>query len=424
MQITLEQISPVLVELSVQIDAERVTQEYEKTFGAIQKRSRIKGFRPGKAPKDIVRRVYGGRVDADVIQRLVDETFPQAAAEKQMQPVTTPSVEPSELVTGKPFSYKARVEVLPAIASVTYEGLEAKRPKIEIKDDEVESELDAIRRANSTLESPASPRPAREGDVVTCDLTVSVGGVVIEDAGATSLAIELGLGQVFKEIEQALTGAKVGDTVTAEVDMAATHQHKKLAGQRVTFTIKASELKERVLPPADDELAKDLGDFETLEQLRTSLKEQLGAREKERTENVLAERLVQALVDANPVPVPPSLVSQQMRASEAEIVYRARMQGQNVTGVGDALREQLQKDSETKVRAGLIMAEIAKKEGLQIGNAEIEEGLKELSEQTGKSVPKLRAEYADAKKREMLVGMILENKVLDIIEAKAKIVEE
>jgi trigger factor len=424
MQITVEQISPVLVELSVQIDADRVTLEYEKTFGAIQKRSRIKGFRPGKAPREIVKRVYGSRVDADVIQRLVDESFPQAAAEKQMQPVTTPSVEPQRLETGKPFNYKARVEVLPTIESVTYEGLEAKRPKIDIDEAQVEKELDAIRRANSTLESPSVPRAAAAGDVLTCDLTVSVGGELIADAGATSLGIELGLGQVFTEIETALTGAKVGDVVQAEVEMSKTHQHKKLAGQRARFDITVGELKERVLPPADDELAKDLGDFETLEQLKTSLREQLGAREKERTENVLAERLVQALVDANPVPVPPSLVSQQMRASEAEIVYRARMQGQNVTGVGDALREQLQKDSETKVRAGLIMAEIAKKEGLQIGNAEIEEGLKELAEQTGKNVAKLRAEYADAKKREMLVGMILENKVLDIIESKAKIVEE
>jgi trigger factor len=424
MQITVEQISPVLVELSVQIDADRVTLEYEKTFGAIQKRSRIKGFRPGKAPREIVRRVYGARVDADVIQRLVDESFPQAAAEKQMQPVTTPSVEPDRLETGKPFNYKARVEVLPTIASVTYEGLEAKRPKVDIDEALVEKELDAIRRANSTLESPSSPRGATAGDVLTCDLSVSVGGAVIPDAGASNLSIELGLGQVFGEIETALSGAKVGDVVQAEVDMPASHQHKALAGQRARFDITVGELKERVLPPADDELAKDLGDFETLEQLKTSLREQLGAREKERTENVLAERLVQALVDANPVPVPPSLVSQQMRASEAEIVYRARMQGQNVNGVGEALREQLQKDSEMKVRAGLIMAEIAKKEGLQIGNAEIEEGLKELSEQTGKNVAKLRAEYADAKKREMLVGMILENKVLDIIESKAKIVEE
>jgi trigger factor len=112
-----------------------------------------------------------------------------------------------------------------------------------------------------------------------------------------------------------------------------------------------------------------------------------------------------------------------MRITEQEILQRARSQGQTVTGVGDELRAQIQADSEVKVRAGLLMAEIAKKEGIQIGNEQIEEGLKELAEQTGKNVAKLRAEYRDQKKREMLIGMILENKVLDIIEAKAKIEE-
>jgi len=109
--------------------------------------------------------------------------------------------------------------------------------------------------------------------------------------------------------------------------------------------------------------------------------------------------------------------------TEQEILQRARSQGQKATGVGDELRGQIQQDSEVKVRAGLLMAEIAKAEGIQIGDAELEEGLKELAEQTGKNVAKLRVEYRDQKKREMLIGMILENKVLDIIEAKAKISE-
>jgi trigger factor len=100
------------------------------------------------------------------------------------------------------------------------------------------------------------------------------------------------------------------------------------------------------------------------------------------------------------------------------------MQGQKVTGVGQELRDQIKEDSEMKVRAGLVMAEIAKKEGLQIGNAEIEEGLKELAQQTGKNVAKLRAEYSQPRQREMLVGMILENKVLDLIEQKANITDE
>lgn len=423
MQVNVEQISPVLVELNIQIDAERVTREYEKAFSNVVKKSKIKGFRPGKAPRNVVRRVYGPRLDADVIQTLIDETFPKATAEQQMQPVSQPSLEPQSLVSGQPFSYKARVEVLPKIDSVTYEGLEAKRPKVDVPEERVAEELESIRRANSTLEK-VEGRAVKDGDVVTCDLSASVDGEEVADAGTKGFPIEVGQGQVFPELEAALRGATSGETKTCEVEMPEGHPHPKLAGKKVQFSVTLGDVKERVLPEADDDLAKDLGDFETLAQLKESIKEQLAAREKEQADNVLAERLVKALVEANPVPLPPSLVNQQMRMSEQEIVMRARSQGQQVTGVGDELREKIKEDSETKVRAGLIMAEIAKKESIQIGPEQIEEGLQELAQQTGKNVAKLRVEYSEPQRREMLVGMILENKVLDLIESKAKITDE
>jgi trigger factor len=182
-------------------------------------------------------------------------------------------------------------------------------------------------------------------------------------------------------------------------------------------------LKERVLPNADDEFAKDLGQFDTLEALKTDIRERLAKQANEAAENALAEQLVVELVKANPIDVPPSLVQRQMRVTEQEILNRARAQGGDVSGLGADLREKVLADSELKVRAGLLMAEIAKKEAIQIGNDELEQGLKELAEQTGKNVAKLRVEYREQSKREMLVGMILENKVLDIIQAKAKIEE-
>jgi len=201
------------------------------------------------------------------------------------------------------------------------------------------------------------------------------------------------------------------------------HPHPKLSGKLAVFALTLKDLKERVLPTADDEFAKDVGDFETLEALKKDITGTLEKHSKEQSDNKLAEQLVLELVKANPVPLPPSLVERQMRATEQEILQRARSQGQKATGVGEELRGQIQQDSEVKVRAGLLMAEIAKKENIQIGNDEIEEGLKELAEQTGKNVAKLRVEYRDQRKREMLIAMILENKVLDIIEAKAKITE-
>lgn len=424
MQVNVEKISPVLVELSVEIGADRVKTEVEKAFRAVAKTARVKGFRPGKAPRQVLDHVYGARVAADVAQRLVDETYQQAVQDHKVQPVSQPAVESQRLERGKPFNYKARVEVLPEIEDVKYEELEAKRPAVQVTDEEIDKELEDLRRANSTLETPKEARPAQAGDVVTIDFEVAVEGEVVDGAGAKDFQVEIGSGQLLEAIDQALVGKSVGDETEASIDMPAAHPHPALQGKTCVFQIQVKGLKERVLPAADDEFAKDLGDFETLDALKADLKGQIEGRKKEESDNALAERLVAELVKANPVEVPPTLVERQMRMTEQEILYRARAQGGQVGGLGEELRQKVLEDSEVKVRAGLLMAAIAKKENIQIGNEQIEEGLTELSKQTGKNVAKLRAEYAEPRRREMLVGMILENKVLDIIEAKAKITEE
>ena len=424
MQVNVQRLSPVLVEFDVEIAVDRVKSEVEKAYTSVAKTARVSGFRPGRAPRKVLAHLYGPRIAADVAQRLVDETYPQAISEQKLQPVTDPAIEPRRLEEGKAFGYKARVEVLPVIEGVKYDGLEAKRAKVEVSPEQITERLDQLRRSHSTLEPPKTARPSQKGDVVTIDFTLSVDGGVIEDAGATDFQAELGGGQLIPEIETALLDKNIGDQGEAKVDMPAQHPHPKLAGKSAVFALTLKDLKERVLPEADDEFAKDVGDFETLEALKKDISGALEKVSKEESDNKLAEQLVIELVKANPVPVPPSLVERQMRVTEQEILQRARSQGQKATGVGEELRGQILQDSEVKVRAGLLMAEIAKAEGIQIGDAELEEGLKELAEQTGKNVAKLRVEYRDQKKREMLIGMILENKVLDIIEAKAKISED
>ena len=424
MQVTLQRLSPVLVEFDVQVAAERVKSELDKAYNEVARSVKVPGFRPGKAPRNVLSHYYGARIHSDVAQKLVDETFPKAVTEHRVQPVTRPAIEPQKLVADSPFSYKARVEILPLIEAVEYEGLSAARPKHVVTDEDIEKELEGLRKSHSTLETPAAPRPAQNGDMATIDFTVEADGEKIEDATATDVVIELGAGQLLPEIDASVTGRSVGESVDVEVTLPMSHPHVRLRGRKVLFHVTVKELKERILPGVDDEFAKDLGDFESLAALREDIKIRIEKRNKEDSDSQLAERLVLELVKKNPVPVPPSLVEQQMRITEQEILQRARSYGQRASGVGEELKGQIQADSEVKVRAGLLMAEIAKKEAIQIGNDEIEEGLKELAEQTGKNIAKLRAEYRDLKKREMLVGMLLENKVLDIIEAKAKIEDE
>jgi trigger factor len=423
MQVNVQRLSPVLVEFDVQVTADRVKSEVEKAYSTVAKSAKVRGFRPGKAPRKVLSHVFGQRIAADVAQRLVDETFPQAVSEQNLQPVSSPAIEPQKLVDNQPFSYKARFEIIPEIAEVKYDGLAAKRSKIDVTDEELEEELGKLRREHATLEAPKDARAAAKGDVVTIDFTVEAAGERVEEAGASDFQVELGTGTLIPAIEEGLVGKNVGDHSHANVDMPAQHPHPKLKNKTVTFHLTLKEIKERVLPDADDEFAKDVGEFDTLDALKQDLRGRLEKQKKQESDNALAELLVNELVKANPIPVPPSLVDRQMRLTEQEILSRARSQGQSVSGVGDELRAQIRADSETKVRAGLLMAEIAKRENIKIGDPEIEDGLKELAEDTGKNIAKLRAEYRDAKKREMLIGMILENKVLDIIEAKAKIEE-
>ena len=422
MQVNINKLSPVLVEFDVEVEADRVRAEFDKAFNRVAKGAKVKGFRPGRAPRNVLLQRFGARIAADVAQQLVDETFPQAVSGQNVQAVSAPAVERKKLERGQAFNYKARVEVLPEVEKVEFAGLEAKRPAAVATEEQIQEQLTKLQRTLSTLEPVGEDRAAQAGDVVTIDFNVAAGGKPISDAGAKDFQAELGDGTLLPAIETALIGKKVGESAEASVEMPPNHPAPALKGRTAVFSLELKEIKRRILPELDDEFAKDAGDYGTLDELRAALKEQIEKQLKEAAENAVAEQLVVELVKKNPIPIPGSLVEQQMKLTEQEVLSQARARGQpNAQGIGDELRARIRSDSEVKVRAGLLMAAIAKAEGVQIGDEQIEEGLKELAERTGKNVAKLRAEYRGKQKREMLVGMILENKVLDIIEAKAKI---
>jgi trigger factor len=423
MQISANQLSPVLLELNVQVEADRVREELDKAYQQLARGATVRGFRKGKAPRKVLRHMFGARVAADVAQRLVDETYAKAVDEQKVQAVSRPAIESQAINENEPFSYKARVEILPKIDNVVFEGFKVKRPSTTVTDEQIDEQLKAVQRANSTLEPADASHAAAAGDVVTVDFTVRVDGREVKDASAENLDLELGQTAVLPEIEAALIGQRPGFQQDVEVAVPATSSHPDLRGKTATFAIVLRDLKTRVLPQIDDEFAKDLGEFDDLAALKKSISEDLTKRLEENADNVVAQVLVAELVKANPIEVPPTLVQQQYRVTEQEVVRQSKAQGRGQQ-LSPEMRRNIEQDSEIKVRAGLLMAEIAKAKGIQVGPADIDEGLKGLAEQTGKNLAKLKAEYATQQKREMLVGMILENKVLDIIEAAAQIDRE
>lgn len=423
MQVSVQQLSPVLVEFQVEVPAERVKQEVEKAYQTLQRTAKLRGFRPGKAPRDVIAHLFGDRVAVDVTQKLVDDTLPRALNEKNVQPISQPQIEPQKLLPTTSFQYKARFEVRPEIAKVEFEGLEAKRPSVKVTDGMIDAELENLRKAHATLVEPKEPRASKDGDIVTIDFTLDVDGKPVPETSGKDLQVELGLGQLLTELEKGLVGMKPGEKKDVGLAFPQGHPRADFRNKPAVFHVEMKELKERQLPAIDDELAKDVGAFENLAALRKDIEQNLEKQLKQRAEDAVAEQIVLELCKKNPIPVPPSLVEQQCRITEQEMVQQARRQGRNVR-VDEQLHAQVHADSEVKVRAGLLMAEIAKAQQVQVTDADIDKAYEELAEQTGKQVAKLKAEYRDPKRREILIGMILEDKILDIIEGKAKISEE
>lgn len=424
MEVTVNRISPVVMELQVQVPADSVKSSVDKAYLNLGKKAHVKGFRPGKAPRDVLTRLFGAQVANDVANQLVNDTLPRVLTEKNLTPVNQPAVETTEAFDPKKsFSYKARFEVQPDIADVKYEGFELFRPKVEVPDDSVDKELEGLRQRSAALKAPEPARPAKKSDVVTIDFTLSIDGKEIKDGGGQGVQLELGSGQALPEIDTALDGKSVNDELKVEHTFAADHPRDDFRGKKAEFAIKVADLKERVPPALDDEFAKDIG-FDTLIALRADVHTKLEKAFKDRAETAVAEQIVQKLNELNPCDVPPSLVEQQCRIMEQEVVMQARRAGQRFSKEqAQTLHNAIHADAEKKVRAGLLMAAIAKKNEFKITDDDLEKGMQELAAETGKNVAKLRVEYREKSKRDILIGMILEDKILDFIESKSKISE-
>ena len=424
MQVTVQRISPVVMELQIEVPADAVKTEVEKAYVNLAKKARVKGFRPGKTPRSVLTHLFGPSVQNDVANAIVNETLPRVLTENNVAPIGQPSVEAGAFSATEPFKYKARCEVQPVIDEVKYEGFELYRPKAEATEAMVDEQLEQLRVRKSTLKAPEPARAAQKGDLLTIDFTLALEGKEVKDGGGQAVQIELGAGQALPELDAALTGKNNGDKASAEVTFSNEHQRPDFRGKKAVFQITIVDLKERVLPALDDELAKDVGSFDTLIALRADIHTRIEASLKEQAETSLAEQLVAKLNVANPIDVPPTLVEQQCKMMEMEVANQARRMGQRFTQESAAaLHGRIHADAEKKVRAGLLMAAIAKKQEFKITEEDIEQGYTELAQQTGKNVAKVKAEYREKSKRDMLIGMILEDKILDFLESKSKIVD-
>jgi trigger factor len=418
MQSQISEISSVLVEVSVQVPWADVEKAIEGSYSQLGKTAKVKGFRPGKVPRNVLKQLFGARVKQDVVQNLVEAGLGRAVQQHSLAVVAVPSMEEApDIKQGEPLSFKAKLEVRPKIENVNIEGITLTRPSSAISDEQVNEVIERLRQQNAELAAPEPMRPALATDIVTCDYEIAIDGEPRADLAATDRDIDLGTG-VLPELRDALVGKQPGDKVRAEVKFPA--EGGAFAGKTGTFDVVIKGLKEKVLPELDDEFAKDL-EHESLDALRTKTRENLQAAAQEQAEGDLRDQLIDKLLEQNPIDLPPSLVQQQHQAMLQEYIRMIRTTGQLPKDQQDAL-ENIKSDAERRVRAALLLGAIARIKEIKLQAADVDKRLTEMAERSGKHIAKLKAEI-QGEQREMLESQILEEKLLEYLLGQATITE-
>jgi trigger factor len=415
-------LSPVEIELKVQLPKEQVNAALSKAYADLGKVAQIKGFRKGKVPLPILKQYYAGRVINDVAAKLVDEMLPQAITAEKLDPVVQPTLTKIDQLDEKieQWSFTAKLEIRPEVAEVNLEGISLTRKVWTVADADVEKRIETLRQMHSSLKTPEPARPAQAGDQATIDYDVVMDGTEREDMKQRNRTVEVGKGRLLEELDKGLVGMSIGEKKDVEVTFPETHPREDLKGKKATLRLSLSELRETVLPAVDDDLARD-ANYESLADMQAKLRAAVEKDAKDRSEHELREAAINALVEKNPIAVPPSLVKNAVGIVAREMVQYARVR--NEAFDAEAIVKDATEQAESRVRAGLLLAEMARKSSLQVTDADLDARLEEMAKETGKALARLRAEHRDNDKRTALANAILEDKVLALLISKVKVEE-
>jgi len=409
-------------EISVEIPAEEVTRETETIIQKYQKVARLPGFRTGHVPASIIRQRFKEDLKSDVVEALVPRYFRKEAEKLGMIPVSQPRVTDLHIHDGEPLRFKASFEVMPDIVVAGYKELRADHPEIVVTDEEVEAALNNVREQHATFTS-VEGRPLAEGDFAQSSMD---GKPKNNDDDASTqpvhmdeVLIEIGGKNTVPEFTQNLTGANAGEEREFEVSYPADASDKRLAGKTFVYTVKIQAIKQKNLPELNDEFAKELGEFSSLDQVRKQIRENMLAERKHEAEHEAKNKLVAELVKRNDFEVPESLVDRQidlrlergLRALAAQGMKMEDLKKMDLPRLRAGQHDQAVQD----VKSSLLLERIADLEKIEVGEAELNHELEALAAQSKQTLEAVRARLTQDGGLDRIRNRIRSEKTLEFL---------
>ena len=379
MQITTTPAPKSTILVEVEVPADRLAQAVGEATRALSRRTKVPGFRPGKAPRGVLEAVLGhGAVLEEAVDRLVQSSYRDALLEKEILPLTNADVEIVQAEEGKPLIFKATVPIRPEVQLGDYTNFNF-RPQIETTDDpKVDKVIDELRDQNASL-SPVEDRGARKGDYAVIKYEGTRDGVPFEGGSAERMPLIIGEDRLIPGFEDELVGLKVGDTKGFDITFPADYGEETLAGQQARFEVEIRELREKILPDADDDFARSMGDFTDLANLREEVTKRLQRNALDKARNTFSDQIIEYAVANATIDLPDVLVEQEVEVMHDEFRSALARQGisdeayAKVSGkTHEELHADFRPDAEKRVKVLLVLSRIAEAEGLQISDAQVD----------------------------------------------------
>jgi trigger factor len=403
--------SPSKRELEIEVAADEVNEEWEKVLLEYTSRARLDGFRRGRAPREMVKRLFYQDIKDAVIENLAPRALRESLSKQNISPVGTPAISEAILQEGQPFRFRAVVEVLPAFELPSYRKIRAKRREVRVGEEDVDRSLEELRQKSAEY-VPVEGRGVAEGDFVVVEWK----GKDLQTKRflpTEKVLVLAGHPDNEKGLNESLKGTAPGETQKFVVSYPQDHAQKKMAGRTMEYEIRVISIKEKKVPEMSDEWAKDLGEYENLAALRDRVRQELEKARQEAARREMGDELVRGLVDNLQLELPESLVD-----AEAVSILRgwaAQLPADLPSTQVEELREKAKDQAQRNLKSTLLLQRIAGQEKLAVGDEEVEEEIKAMAKRNNVPLAQLVERVSQEGKREDIRNSLLLRKAIDFL---------
>ena len=428
MDIAVEQISTLTRKLTITLPKETAKVALDKAYAKANREVSIKGFRRGKVPRQVLEKNFREQIEAEVGEELVQGSYFDAVEREKLDVVVHPLIGEQRFTEDGGYTYTATVDVRPVFELEGYKGLEIEMPPLAVTDADVDLALQRIRRGQAAIQTAPEGHGIAMDDLVTVDFQGFHEGKAMREVHNENYLVDMGTNRLGAEFEQKLLGLKQGEQTLYEVDFPATYPNPLLAGKKVEFKVDVKEVKIRVMPEIDDELAKDVDEkYKSLDELKAAIRADLTKAREAMRQGDLDDRIVSRLVELTSFEAPKRLVDYELQEMLKQTEENLKKSGLTLESAGIDLKELADRHrhlAEKRVKGDFILKKVAELEDIKLGDEDMQRGYQRIADQYRMSIEEVKSYFKRREEVLPLMNELLNEKVLNFLREQTRIVEK